>query len=78
MDRKSFMRGTLVGVLAMCLIFGAVFSGIKLFERFYTVENADKNSAGLGLSIVQSFAEKMNCPINADYVEGKLVIEIEF
>ena len=50
----------------------------KLFERFYTVENADKNSAGLGLSIVQSFAEKMNCPINADYVEGKLVIEIEF
>ena len=50
----------------------------KLFERFYTVENADKNSAGLGLSRVQSFAEKMNCPINADYVEGKLVIEIEF
>ena len=50
----------------------------KLFERFYTVENADKNSAGLGLSIVQSFAEKMNCPINADYVEGELVIEIEF
>ena len=50
----------------------------KLFERFYTVENADKNSAGLGLSIVQSFAEKMNCPINADYTDGKLVIEIEF
>ena len=50
----------------------------KLFERFYTVENADKNSAGLGLSIVQSFAEKMNCPINADYIDGKLVIEIEF
>ena len=50
----------------------------KLFERFYTVENADAGSAGLGLSIVQSFAEQMNCPISADYVDGKLVIEIEF
>ena len=50
----------------------------KLFDRFYTVENGTSVSTGIGLSIVRSFAEKMECPLNAEYDNGKLVITIEF
>ena len=50
----------------------------KLFDRFFTVENARNNSTGLGLSIVRLFAQRMNCELKAEYVDGKLVIEIDF
>lgn len=50
----------------------------KLFDRYYTVENGTSVSTGIGLSIVRSFAEKMDCPISAEYDNGKLVITIEF
>ena len=50
----------------------------KLFDRFFTVENARSHAGGLGLSIVKTFASRMNCPINATYEAGKLVIEIKF
>ncbi len=50
----------------------------KLFDRFFTVENARNNSTGLGLSIVKVFAERMNLDLSADYVDGKIVIEIDF
>ena len=51
----------------------------KLFDRFFTVETArNDQSHGLGLSIVKTFAERMNCPLTAKYEDGKLIIEIEF
>lgn len=50
----------------------------KLFDRFFTVENGRNNSTGLGLSIVKLFAERMNCPLDADYDNGKLSITIQF
>ena len=50
----------------------------KIFGRFYTVENASASSGGIGLSIVQQFADAMNCPLEADYENGKLVIKIQF
>lgn len=51
----------------------------KLFDRFFTVETArNDQSHGLGLSIVKTFAERMNCPLTARYEEGKLIIEIVF
>lgn len=49
----------------------------KLFDRFYTVETA-RNSTGLGLSIAKSLVEKMHGTIGADYVNGKLEIQVEF
>jgi signal transduction histidine kinase len=50
----------------------------KLFDRFFTVENARNNSTGLGLSIVKIFAERMDLRLKADYRDGKFVIEIDF
>lgn len=50
----------------------------KLFDRFFTVENARSSSTGLGLSIVKIFAERMNCDVKADYIEGKIVILVNF
>ncbi|MBP5529437.1 MAG: HAMP domain-containing histidine kinase [Lachnospiraceae bacterium] len=51
----------------------------KLFDRFFTVETArNDQSHGLGLSIVKTFAERMNCPLTAKYEDGKLIIEIVF
>ena len=50
----------------------------KLFDRFFTVENARNNSTGLGLSIVKLFAARMDCGLGAKYENGKLVIEIQF
>ncbi len=50
----------------------------KLFDRFFTVENARSSSTGLGLSIVKIFAERMNCSVNADYADGRIIIEVGF
>lgn len=50
----------------------------KLFDRFFTVENARNSSTGLGLSIVKIFAERMNCSVNADYADGRIIIEVGF
>lgn len=49
----------------------------KLFDRFYTVENAHR-STGLGLSIAKLLTEKMGGTIQADYREGSLYIYIRF
>ena len=45
----------------------------KLFDRFYTVENARK-STGLGLSISRILIEQMKGTISAQYKNGKLSI----
>lgn len=45
----------------------------RLFDRFYTVENAHK-STGLGLSIVRVLVEQMNGKISAGYQNGRLSI----
>lgn len=50
----------------------------KLFDRFFTVESARSNAGGLGLSIVRTFAQRMNCPLKGYYENNKLVIEIKF
>ncbi|WP_312940743.1 HAMP domain-containing sensor histidine kinase [Oscillibacter sp.] len=49
----------------------------KLFDRFYTVEDA-KKSTGLGLSIAKTLAEQMNGTISARYYRGKLNIHVAF
>lgn len=48
----------------------------RLFDRFYTVENARKG-AGLGLSISRILIEQMNGTISAQYKNGKLSICIQ-
>ena len=50
----------------------------KLFDRFFTVETARSNAGGLGLSIVKTFAQRMDCPLRGYYKNNKLVIEIKF
>ena len=45
----------------------------RLFDRFYTVENARK-STGLGLSISRILIEQMKGTISAQYKNGKLSI----
>lgn len=48
----------------------------RLFDRFYTVENARK-STGLGLSIARVLTEQMNGTISAEYCNNTLFIRIE-
>lgn len=48
----------------------------RLFDRFYTVENARK-STGLGLSISRILIERMKGTISARYENGKLSICIQ-
>lgn len=48
----------------------------KLFDRFYTVENA-RGSTGLGLSIAKTLTERMSGKIDAQYRAGRLHILIK-
>lgn len=48
----------------------------RLFDRFYTIENAHK-STGLGLSIARVLIEQMNGTISAEYCNNTLFIRIE-
>lgn len=47
----------------------------RLFERFYTVENARK-STGLGLSIARELVERMGGTVDASYRQGVLAIRL--
>lgn len=47
----------------------------RLFDRFYTVENARK-STGLGLSIARTLVEQMGGSISAEYTGGRLSIRV--
>ena len=47
----------------------------RLFDRFYTVESANK-STGLGLSIAKQLTEQMNGTIKAEYEDPKLRITV--
>ena len=49
----------------------------KIFQRFYTVENAGK-STGLGLAISKALTEQMNGKINVSYSQNQLFIIIRF
>lgn len=48
----------------------------KIFDRYYTVENA-KKSTGIGLSIAKQLVELNGGSINAKYIKGNLIIEIK-
>lgn len=47
----------------------------KIFNRYYTVENA-KKSTGIGLSIAKQLVELNGGTINAKYIKKHLIIEI--
>ena len=47
----------------------------KIFNRYYTVENA-KKSTGIGLSIAKQLVELNGGTINAKYIKSYLIIEI--
>lgn len=49
----------------------------KLFQRFYTVENAGK-STGLGLSIAQTLTKQMGGSIQASIDAGMMRLELSF
>lgn len=48
----------------------------RLFDRFYTVENARKGT-GLGLSIARVLTEQMNGTMTAQYEGGRLTLTIQ-
>lgn len=48
----------------------------KIFNRYYTVENAQK-STGIGLSIAKQLVELNNGKIIAEYIKNYLIIKIE-
>ncbi len=48
----------------------------KLFDRFYTVDNA-RNATGLGLSIAKYLTEEMGGEISASYEDGRLTITLQ-
>lgn len=50
---------------------------LKLFDRFFTVSNA-QSSSGLGLSISKQLTERMNGEINACYKNNILAIKLHF
>lgn len=50
----------------------------RLFDRFFSVENARANSTGLGLAIVKILAERMGLRLDASYEEGKITFEVGF
>lgn len=52
-------------------------SAEKIFDRYYTVENA-KKSVGIGLSIAKQLVELNNGKINSTYEKGILKITIVF
>lgn len=47
----------------------------KIFNRYYTVENA-KKSTGIGLSIAKQLVELNNGKITAEYIKSYLIIKI--
>ena len=49
----------------------------KIFDRYYTVENA-KSSTGIGLSIAKQLIELNGGEISAKYLDNHFMIEIEF
>lgn len=49
----------------------------RLFDRFYTVENA-RSSTGLGLSIAKLLTERMGGSITSEYAGEKLYIIVSF
>lgn len=49
----------------------------KIFDRYYTVENAKKQS-GVGLSIAKQLVELNKGSISSNYKNGCLIIELEF
>jgi len=50
---------------------------MKLFDRYYTVENA-VNATGLGLSIAKELTGQMGGTVTARYEDGMLQISIQF
>lgn len=50
----------------------------KLFDRFYTSDNARKKSTGLGLTIVKILTEQMNGKVSAEISNGMLNIKTLF
>lgn len=49
----------------------------RLFDRFYTVETGG-DSTGLGLSIAKQLTSRMGGSIRAEYINGRVVIILEF
>lgn len=49
----------------------------KIFNRYYTVENA-KKSTGIGLSIAKQLVELNDGTISSKYIKEHLIIEIKF
>ena len=49
----------------------------KIFDRYFTVENAN-NVTGVGLSIAKQLVEINEGNISAKYMDGNLVIEVQF
>ena len=59
MDKKSFRKGTLAGVLITCIIVAVIFAGVNLEEKYYEKKHGIENAKQAGEAFEDATEEKL-------------------